>query len=186
MLSQSTSFSIVKFQDIVRNSFFCSINLNSKKISMLRKLLFVSLAVATLASCKKDKNDAPAYNLSAKIDGVSTAFNTAVVAQASGDAQTGYVVAIVAAGGSGSTVLPAFSLSIADEAAITAKAYPATNADGSYTDVTQNTYDSENDFTITVSSVTATDIKGTFSGKVKDDNGGIKTITEGTFAAKFQ
>ena len=47
---------------------------------MLRKILFVSLAVVTLASCKKDKNDTPAYSLSAKVDGVKTDFNTAVSA----------------------------------------------------------------------------------------------------------
>jgi hypothetical protein len=156
---------------------------------MLRKLLFVSLAVATLASCKKDKNDAPAYNLSAKVDGTKSDFNTAVVAQKTGDASTGFTVVITALGGSASSPYPAFSLFLDDDAAITAKTYTAAADDitGVYIAGSgQANFESDNDFTIVISSVTATDVKGTFSGKVEDGSGGIKTITEGTFAAKFQ
>lgn len=157
---------------------------------MLRKILFVSLAVVTLASCKKDKDDAPAYYLSAKVDGTKKDFNTAIVAQKEGDATNGYSVYIVAAGGTATSPLPAFDLTISDDVAITAKTYTATatqiQADGSYTPDSQSSYDSDTDFTITVSSITATEIKGTFSGKVEDSSGGVKTITEGSFSAKFQ
>src|SRR5436189_4908415 len=92
---------------------------------MLRKLLLVSLAVATLASCKKDKNDAPAYNLSAKVDGAKADFNTAIVAQKSGDVSTGFSVVITAVGGSASSPYPAFNLFLGDDAAITARTYTA-------------------------------------------------------------
>jgi len=155
---------------------------------MLRKFLFVSLAVITLASCEKDKDDAPAYYLSAKVDGTKKDFNTAIVAQKEGDATNGYSVYIVAAGGTATSPLPAFDLTISDDVAITAKTYTATQiqADGSYTPDSQSSYDSDTDFTITVSSITATEIKGVFSGKVEDASGGFKTITEGTFSAKFQ
>lgn len=154
---------------------------------MLRKLLFVSLAVVTLASCKKDKNDTPAYNLSAKVDGVKTDFNTAVVASKDGDASLGYTLIITAVGGSASNPHPAFSIYLEDDAVFTAKTYTAANDDvtGVYVPENSFTYGSDTDFTLVISSITDTEIKGTFSGKV--DNGTtIKTITEGTFSAKFQ
>ncbi len=69
-----------------------------------------------------------------------------------------------------------------------AKAYTAATDDiaGAYIAGSgQATYASDDEFVITLSSVTATDVAGTFSGKV-DNGSGIKTITEGTFAAKFQ
>lgn len=156
---------------------------------MLRKFLFLSLALATLASCKKDKNDAPAYNLSAKVDGTKADFNTAVVAQKTGDASTGFTVVVTAVGGSASSPYPAFSLFLEDDAAITAKTYTAAADDitGIYIAGSgQATFSSDDDFTIVISSVTDTDVKGTFSGKVEDGSGGIKTIAEGTFSAKFQ
>ena len=155
---------------------------------MLRKILFVSLAVVTLAACKKDKNDAPAYSLSTKIDGTKADFNTAVGAQKTGDASTGFTVAISAIGGTVSSPYPSFSLILDDDAAITAKTYTAAADDigGIYLAGSgQDAFSSVDDFTIVVSSVTATDIKGTFSGKVTDGTT-IKTITEGTFFAKFQ
>lgn len=154
---------------------------------MLRKFLIVSLAVLTLASCKKDKNDTPAFNLSAKVDGVKTDFNTAVVADKDGDATTGYTLIITAVGGTASSPYPAFSIYLDDDAVITAKTYTAANDDvtGVYVAEGQFTYGSDTDFSLTISSITDTEIKGTFSGKV--DNGtAIKVISEGTFNAKFQ
>lgn len=153
---------------------------------MLRKLLFVSLAVVTLASCKKDKNDAPAYNLSAKLDGTKTDFNTAVAAHKTGDATTGYTITIVATGGSASSSTPAFAIYLDDDAVISAKTYTAAGDDvtGVYTPQTGFSFASDTDFTLVISSITDTEIKGTFSGKVEDGST-IKTISEGTFSAKF-
>lgn len=150
---------------------------------MLRKLLFVSLAVVTLASCKKDKNDTPAYNLSAKVDGVKVDFNTAVSASRMGNA-----VIITGLGGNASSPYPSFNIFLEDDAAITAKAYTALDGDATiiYGAASgQATYASDDDFTVTVSSISATEVKGTFNGKV-DNGAGIKTITEGAFSAKFQ
>lgn len=154
---------------------------------MLRKLLIVSLAVVTFASCKKDKNDTPALNLSAKIDGVKMDFNTAVVASNDGDATMGYTLVILATGGSSSNPYPAFNITLDDDAVITAKTYTAANDDvaGAYVADGQFTYASDTDFTLTISSITAAEVKGTFSGKL-DNGSSIKTITEGTFTAKIQ
>lgn len=148
---------------------------------MLRKLLFVSLAVITLASCKKDKNDTPAYNLSAKVDGTKADFNTVSASR------MGNAVLISGSGGSVSSPYPSFNIVLEDDVAITPKAYTA--ADGEveiiYAVAAGQTFASDDDFTVTVSSISATEVKGTFSGKVTDGTT-IKTIAEGTFAAKFQ
>jgi len=151
---------------------------------MLRKFLFVSLAVITLASCKKDKDDAPAYYVSAKIDGVKQDFNTAVLAQKI-DSKTVY---ISAAGGTATAPFPMINLDIDADADITAKIYTASTnyeAYASYNTSSQASYESGEVFSITVTSITATEIKGTFSGEV-EDGATIKKITEGSFSAKFQ
>lgn len=149
---------------------------------MLRKLLFVFVTVAALTSCKKDKGDS-GYNLSAKVDGNRVEFNTAVSASRSGDD-----VIITGFGGSVGTPFPAFTIYLDDDAPIAAKTYTA--ADGDATSIYaassgQSSYSSDDDFTVTVSSITSSEVKGSFSGKV-DNGSGIKTISEGTFSAKFQ
>ncbi len=153
---------------------------------MLRKILFVSIAVITLASCKKDKDDAPAHHVSAKIDGEKKDFNATVVATKQSLAGYHFVV-VSGLAGSASSPYPAFSLSITDNAAITAKTYTATNfeAGGSYDKTDQEGYESDTDFSVTISSITDTEIKGSFVGKV-DDGATVKTVTEGSFSAKFQ
>jgi hypothetical protein len=155
---------------------------------MLKKLLVVSLVTLSLVSCKKDKDDSPAYSLSAKIDGTSQAFNTAVAAQKTGDAQSGFTVIITGLGGSASSPYPAFSVFIDDAAAIVAKTYTAAASEVAciYAADSQASYTSDNDFSVTITSITDTNVSGTFSGKVDDGSGGIKNITEGAFSAKFQ
>ncbi len=153
---------------------------------MLRKILFSSLVVLALASCKKDKDDAPANHVSAKVNGVKTDFNASASATKLGDASTGYIVMIVGLG-STSTLYPAMNINISDDAAITARTYTAANdeADASYMVNSSDQHSSVDDFTVTVTSVTNTEIKGTFSGKVENMSGTVSTITEGTFSAKF-
>jgi len=161
---------------------------------MLRKFLVVSLAVLTLASCKKDKNDKPAYHFSAKIDGVKKDFNYSVLAQLLGDNQSGYNLFIIGVGGNSVNPLPTFDLDINADAPIETKTYQTIQsqsqweADGSYWLDGQTSYDSDGqDFSITITSLTATGVKGTFSGTIEDrSTGDINTITEGTFSAKLQ
>ena len=150
---------------------------------MLKNFLVVSLAVLTLASCSKDKNDAPAYSLSAKVDGTSQAFSTAITAEKTGDASTGYSVAVVGIAGSTSSPFPALSLFIDSDDAIVAKTYTATagEAGAMYMVDGSTMLVGDTDFTINVTSISDTEIKGTFSGKVE-----TKTISEGAFSAKFQ
>ena len=150
---------------------------------MLKNFLVVALAVLTLASCSKDKDDTPSYHLSAKIDGTSQAFNNAVAAEKSGDASVGYTVAIAGTAGNTSSPYPALLLSIDSDDPIVAKTYTATafEATSMYVTDASTMLISDTDFTITVTSISDTEIKGTFSGKIE-----TKTISEGAFSAKFQ
>ena len=150
---------------------------------MLKNFLVIALAILTLASCSKDKNDTPAYNLSAKIDGTAQAFNTGVGAQKSGDAANGYTVVIAGTAGNSSSPFPTFGLTIDSDAPIVAKTYTAAafEATGIYATDNSTILMSDTDFTITVTSVNDTDIRGTFSGKID-----TKVVSEGAFSAKFQ
>ena len=147
------------------------------------KTIATAIAILTLASCSKDKNDTPAYSLSAKIDGTAQAFNTGVAAQKTGDASTGYSVAIAGTAGSTSSPYPTLVLSIESDAPIVAKTYTATalEAGAMYATNASTLLTSDTDFTITVTSITDTDVRGTFSGKID-----AKVVSEGAFSAKFQ
>ena len=101
----------------------------------------------------------------------------------------GNTVIITGLGGNASSAYPSFSIFLDDDAVITAKAYTALDGDaaGIYAPASgQASYASDDDFTVTVNSISATEVKGTFSGKVDDGAAGLKTITEGNFSAKFQ
>ncbi|MBC7947540.1 MAG: hypothetical protein H7Y42_06650 [Chitinophagaceae bacterium] len=82
-------------------------------------------------------------------------------------------------------------LEINDDAAITTKTYQTIDSQNMwkvnalYWQDGSHIHDSGvNDFTITITSISDTEVKGTFSGIV-DDAGVIKTITEGKFTAKM-
>lgn len=155
------------------------------KSKMIKYLLFVSLAIITLASCKKEENNSPAYHLSAKIDGVKKDFSRITVAQKFGNSQSGYMIRITGFGGTDS--LPTLNLFLDDAEPITAKTYPIEaneRVSGMYVSTPQTFFDSDTDFSIIITSITNTEIQGTFKGTMKD---GITTLnlTEGSFLAKF-
>jgi hypothetical protein len=156
---------------------------------MLKKLLIVSLAVFTLASCKKDKNEEPAtYHLTAKIDGAKVDFSVALAAEVYHDPTNGYTLSVLGMGGQGNAILPAFDFIIQDDATITTKTYTSAQhiMTTSYTDVSSESYDADDDFSITVTSITSTEVRGTFKGKlVHSGTLDIVNVTEGTFYAKI-
>jgi hypothetical protein len=175
-----------------RKKLFYLLNQFNSQSSMLLRLLTFSLAIMFLASCKKDKQDTPSYYFSAKIDGVKKEFNTSVVAELNGDNQSVFYLDIIGFGGTSSYPLPVFSLEIADNVPIVAKTYQTIqaqsqwSANGSYTVDGIESYDSDShDFSITITSLTATEAKGTFSGTIEDRSSGkIIAVTEGSFTAK--
>jgi hypothetical protein len=158
---------------------------------MFKNLLVIILTGLTLVSCSKDSdkddNNTPVYSLSAKIDGVSQAFNLDLGAGKAGDATYGYTVVVIGRGGTASNIYPTLTVQVRSDATIVAKTYTAANGEASavYVAADQTTYVGVSEFTVTISSITDTEMSGTFSGKVDDGSGGLKTISEGTFSAKF-
>ncbi len=159
---------------------------------MCKNLLVIALVSVTLASCSKDKDQdnsvtPPVYSLSTKIDGVSQAFNTDLTAAKTGDATNGYTVLVIGTAGSNSNPFPNFTLSVHSDVPIVTTTYFASNneASGVYRAADQTTYVGASEFMIKISTITATDVSGTFSGKVDNGSGVLKTISEGTFSAKF-
>lgn len=160
---------------------------------MLRTLIVVSLVALMLSSCKKDKNDTPTYHISAKLDGVKTDFNFAVAAELIGDnAQTGYKLLVVASGGNSTNLYPLFELNVDSEAPIVAKTYVTNDsqslweASADYIPDGPGWYETNlNNFSITIISITATQVEGVFSGTI-EDYPTLMTVTEGTFTAKFE
>ncbi|MGZ8558446.1 MAG: hypothetical protein ACXWWC_08945 [Chitinophagaceae bacterium] len=144
----------------------------------------MSLIALTLFSCQKSKDDTPAYHLTAKIDGVKLDFSSSLAAQFGGDAQNGYTLDIVGIGGNANIVERSLVLNIIDNAPVVAKTYTAAlgNAECSF-DTDNPSMHSDTNFTITFTSITTKEVKGSFSGVVEDGLGKITNITEGAFSA---
>ena len=154
---------------------------------MFKKLLIVSLAFLTLASCKKDKTESKTYHLTAKIDGVLVDFSEALAAENYYDPTNGYILSVLGQGGNATVIFPVLDLWIYDDAEITTKTYTLAQnqAYSSYNDVNQENYDSDTEFSITITSITATEVKGTFTGKfAQAGSGTIVNVTEGSFYSK--
>lgn len=100
-----------------------------------------------------------------------------------------YGIVVIGKSGKPGDVAPSFSVSLHVSVPLQAKTYMA-GVDpivGGYWYSHANTprYQSSNDFSITITSITETEIKGSFSGKVEDAIGDIIDITDGAFFAKI-
>ena len=162
---------------------------------MLKQLSAASLICIILLSCKKNGDDSGSNTMhfSAKINGVQTNFNSTVLAQVTNDpSQSDYNLYIIGIAGNATNLLPTFDLNINSDAAITTKTYVTKQdqsiweASGTYVlDGSSSYYNNNTDFTVTITSLTATQVKGTFSG-VLTDGPDVKTITDGSFTAVIQ
>ena len=162
---------------------------------MLRKFLVVIVTMLTIVSCSKDKNDDDnnsAYYFSAKVDGVKKEFKTSVAAQLDGtSAQTGYSLFVDGNGGTSSNPLPNFYVEVNVDAPIVAKTYQTIQGQSQWEAGANHwldgstSYDVDGqDFSITITSITSSVVKGTFSGTLKEDiTGQVISITEGMFSA---
>lgn len=163
--------------------------LTVKPTFMIKKILLVVLLPAFLISCKKDKTlREPVPNLShvmsSQIDGEAQDFNYVVNAVPLSSLPNSLVIT-----GKNKNVnnsLYGFTIIIADDVPITIGSYTANpgRVGATYINDHQTRYDSDNDFTIVISSITDNEIKGTFSGKVTHKTGDIKEITNGSFTAR--
>jgi hypothetical protein len=150
--------------------------------------LVVSLVVLALVSCKKDKNESGTYHLSAKFNGVKVDFSAALAAEKYVDPANGNTISVLGMGGTASNPLPSFDFIIHSDSEITTKIYTESQ-DGmlvSYSDTNNDSYDEGDEFTITISSMTATEVRGTFSGKlIKSGSLEVVDVTEGSFYSKI-
>lgn len=161
---------------------------------MLKTFLITAVTVLTLVSCSKDKKEnTPAEFFSAKVNGVKKEFNFSVAAQLDIDSPQDYNLFINGNGGTSSNPLPNFDIEVHADGPIETKTYQTIQsqskweAEGNYWLDGSTSYSIEaHDFSITITSITATEVKGTFSGTLEEfTTGEILNITEGMFSAKL-
>ena len=162
---------------------------------MLRTLLAAAVLILTTVSCSKNNNDGdnnnPTRFFSAKIDGVKKEFNFSVVAQLDIDSPQSYHLFVNGGGGTSSDPLPNFYVEINTDAPIVAKTYQTIQsqfkweADANYWLDGATIYEVyDHDFLITITSITSTEVSGTFSGTLEEGSTGqVISITEGMFSA---
>ncbi|MBS1519976.1 MAG: hypothetical protein JST50_03180 [Bacteroidetes bacterium] len=160
----------------------------------LRNLAVLALAIATITlnSCKK-KDEKPSYSITATVDGKVTNFNTNAAA-VSATVQGLSLTTITGQASDGSTI------SILLDATPTAgKTYISTAAnqeDQAILELSTSTDDFINDdtssnvVTVTVNSVSATAVQGTFKGGLVSTTVGngtpaTKSVTNGTFNVSY-
>ncbi|OOQ60051.1 hypothetical protein [Mucilaginibacter pedocola] len=154
-------------------------------------LFVVAFATISVSSCKKDSDNKSASTISAKVDGTATTFNTnAFAATGSVNGLSFTAVQGTAANGSQISVTINGSPVVGKTYSNTATSdddkpvimFSSSNADD---DTFFNDDDAANQATVTITSASATRIKGTFSGGLSefslDGAASKKVITEGTF-----
>ena len=156
---------------------------------MLKHLLFLSFATVLLASCKKDRVPVPNpnYYITAKINGVPTGFSTVVGAARGGD-RSPNAITVSGKGGDFSQAFPTFTLMLNDHVSLAVKTYTSGTdpVNAGYAFIDMPAYNGDPGFVVTISSITATEIKGSFSGKLRNPAGDIIDVSEGLFSAKIQ
>lgn len=166
----------------------------------MKKLLLLSACVMlAFSACKKDSAKVTATNtLSVTIGGVNETFTSNVTAQSIIDTP-GYTIGIAGFRGSGAN-LEGVQLEVNSDSPVTTGTYTinastAQNATrfpllayykfmGSTNQLTYGTdLSGANSSTITITSISSTNVQGTFSGVLIDENGG--STTEAMASGKF-
>lgn len=153
---------------------------------MLRKFLFVSMIAFAFVSCKKDDNESAAQHLTAKFNGTKVDFSTSLAAEKYYDPSNGYTISVLGIGGTASNLLPSFDFIVQSDSEITTKTYSEASDIllASYSDTNNGDYNEGDQFTITITSISATEVRGTFSGKmIKQGSLEVVNVTEGSFRA---
>ncbi|MBS1530165.1 MAG: hypothetical protein JSU01_07655 [Bacteroidetes bacterium] len=171
---------------------------------MKRFLLPAICLLLVFTSCKKKNDVTPVNTLTATVDGINMNFNSNMTARIDGNfTGTGNIDLVVegfATNGSTNNML-GISFITANLNSITAGTYTAANANNTppiWAAITYNDNSSASThnyltyttvpFTITITSISKTNIQGTFSGVVADLNNSsnTKTITNGKFNVNIQ
>lgn len=166
----------------------------------MRKHFLIAICVlATLASCKKTSPIAPSNTISTTIDGVNESFNANIVARLGTGVQQNSDLLITATNGTAKDA-DGISITINSNSSIAKAVYVNTSSTsfpsllyskGSFSLTNPNYYTTDvhgnNLTTIVITSLTSTNIQGTFSGKLVLANGStIKSVTDGKFNVNFQ
>lgn len=159
-------------------------------MNMIKNILLCLTFVLVLASCKKkdeDKNVAP-YYFTAKFDEIKKDLTPHVAAKIETDATGRYYIKIYA---TGETSHPHFQITVSSLEPISTRTYQSSwvytssndHAGANYWPKEGSSYLSDKVFSVTFTSITPTEIKGNFSGKITQTYTDIN-VTEGTFFAK--
>lgn len=151
------------------------------------KKIFIApvLIMLLFTACKKsDTNTSPQENtIIATADGTKTIYTSAVGSNGLSSFSGNYVLNLTSVIFYPNTI----EVEVASPTVIEAKTYTNTDSDnpvyifyGEYV-----TRDSKPSGTVTITSISATNIKGTFSGDVYNVNGDKKAITDGSFNVNF-
>jgi len=163
----------------------------------MKKPLFITICLLlAFTSCKKNSSDAPANTISATIDGVVESFNTGGGAQLGTAVQLNSNLVITGANGvaAGSDVM---SITISSNTSIAEGVYTNSGANnagftsilyskGPFSLTNPNIYATDVNgthlTTVTITSLSSTNIKGTFSGQLLLNGGStVKAVTNGKF-----
>jgi hypothetical protein len=159
---------------------------------MKKNLIFVSCILLVFISCKKDQGIAPVNTISASIDGVDESFNTNPFAQLGEGITLNSSLSIFGTNGStkGADVL---SITMITGQAIVKGSYTSGNnsvglvsiqySDGPFSAANFNSYATDpngNATTVVITSLTSTNVQGTFSGRLVYGSAS-KTVTNGKF-----
>lgn len=171
----------------------------------MKRILFGAIGLLfAFTSCKKKSDVIPVNTISATIDGVGMNFNTNVNARFTGNFEgTGNIGLVIlgATTNSGPTSNMGISFVTANSGTIIKGTYSAASANNNppvwaalaYTDYNPGSGQPATNyitnvntalpFTITITSISSTNIQGTFSGSVTDLNNisNSKTVTNGKF-----
>ena len=157
---------------------------------MIKNILLCLTFVMVLASCKKkdeDNNVAP-YYFTANFNGVKEDLKPSVAFEQGTDASGRYYMKIYA---TGATSHPHFQITVSSFEPISTRTYQSSwvytssndHAGANYWPKEGSSYLSDKVFSVTFTSITPTEIKGNFSGKITQTYTDIN-VTEGTFFAK--
>jgi hypothetical protein len=163
---------------------------------MKKLLLFTICVTLAFSSCKKSSSDIPANTISATVDGVDESFNTSPIAELGTAISLNSNLLISGSNGSG-TSSDSMGITIESNNTIVKGSYTnASTNNSSYVSVLYNkapfslsnpniystdingTYPT----TVTITSMSSTNIQGTFSGKLLFKDGTtVKNVTNGKF-----
>ncbi len=160
---------------------------------MKRVLVFVSCILLFCTSCKKDSNVAPPNTISATIDGVDESFDTNTFAGIGNGASTLSSNLLIYGSNGSATNADLIKITLNLNQTIVKGSYTSGSdavgfvsilyQHGPYSIVNPYDYTTDpagNQTTVVITSITDTNIQGTFSGKLVSGSA-IKTVTNGKF-----